>query len=219
MIEGTDGSGKATQTGLLVERIKQAGHKVAMVDFPRYAESSSYFITKYLNGGYGAPEDVGPERASLFYALDRFDASFEMRQWINDGKIVVANRYVGSNMGHQGSKIADSAERQKFFRWVHELEYGIMAIPKPDISLFLHVPTEIAYELISKKERRDYIKDGKRDLVESDINHLRNAENTFREMARLFPDEFYEVECAPEGKLMTPEEISGRIWESVQKYV
>src|SRR3989344_7282631 len=82
VIEGTDGSGKATQTGLLVERLKAIGRKVAMVDFPRYGNPSGYFIEKYLNAGYGDMSEIGPEKASLFYALDRFDASPDIRSWL-----------------------------------------------------------------------------------------------------------------------------------------
>src|ERR1700710_788716 len=93
VIEGTDGSGKATQTGFLVERLKKEGRKVAIVDFPRYSNPSCYFIEKYLNAGYGTMAEIGPEKASLFYALDRFDASADMRSWLSEGAVIVANRY------------------------------------------------------------------------------------------------------------------------------
>lgn len=219
VIEGTDGSGKATQTGLLVERLKQAGHKVAMVDFPRYSNPSCYFIEKYLNAGYGDISEIGPEKASLFYALDRFDASSDVRAWLADGAIVIANRYVASNMGHQGSKIEDPAARKNFFKWVHDLEYVTLGIPKPDVNILLHMPSETAYELIGQKSDRAYLKGGKRDMHEGSIEHLRLAEATYKEMIRMFPAEFLEVECAPGGVLLSPEDIAAKVWESVQKYI
>lgn len=219
VIEGTDGSGKATQTGLLVERLKNEGRKVAMIDFPRYSNPSSYFIEKYLNAGYGDLGAIGPEKASLFYALDRYDASADLRSWLADGAIVIANRYVASNMGHQGSKIDDPEARRRFFEWVHALEYDTLGIPKPDMNIFLHVPSGIAYDLVAQKGDRAYLKGGKRDMHETDIGHFRRAESTYEEMIRMFPDEFLEIECAPEGKLLPPERIAGLIWESVKKLI
>jgi len=218
-IEGTDGSGKATQTGLLVERLKAEGRRVAIVDFPRYAQPSAYFIEKYLNGGYGSIAEIGPEKASLFYALDRFDASAEVRSWLQDGAVVIANRYVASNMGHQGAKIKDGAERQRFFAWVHDVEYRLLGIPKPNMNVFLYVPSEIAYGLIDQKGDRAYLKGGKRDMHEGDREHLQKAEATYREMVRMFPEDFLTIECAPAGVLLSPEDIAGRIWESVQKFL
>src|SRR3989344_4731037 len=219
VIEGTDGSGKATQTGLLVERLKAAGRKVAMVDFPRYGNPSSHFIEKYLNGGYGDMSEIGPEKASLFYALDRFDASPDIKSWLADGAVGVANRYVASNMGHQGSKIKDAEARSDFFKWIHDLEYGILGIPRPDINILLHVPAETAYELVGQKGDRAYLKGGRRDMHEGSVEHLRQAETTYKEMMAMFPQEFLGIECAPGGKLLPPEEISAKIWESVQNYI
>ena len=109
VIEGTDGSGKTEQFNRLVLRLPE-GFAFKTLDFPQYDEPSSYFVREYLNGHYGALEDeaIGPRRASLFYALDRFDASEKkLKKWLADGTAVIANRYVGSNMGHQGGKIGD----------------------------------------------------------------------------------------------------------------
>ena len=99
VIDGTDGSGKTVQTSLLVERLKKEGHPVEFIEFPQYGQKSSGLIEEYLNGKYGSAEEVGPYRASIFFACDRFAASSKMKGWLSDGKIVVANRYVFSNMG------------------------------------------------------------------------------------------------------------------------
>jgi dTMP kinase len=217
VIEGTDGSGKATQIDLLLERLKKEGREAAGFDFPRYGDPSCYFVEKYLNGGYGSMEEIGPEKASLFYALDRFDASPEIRRLLDAGQMVVANRYVASNMGHQGSKIADPAARQKFFEWIRGLEYGVLGIPKPDLNIFLHVPAETAYGLVAKKVSRKYINGAERDIHEADIEHFRKTEGIYEAMAQMFPREFARVECAPDGELLPPEEISERIWQVLQK--
>src|SRR3954463_14488919 len=103
VLEGSDGSGKTTQFELLKNRLIDEGHEVEVFDFPRYDKPSSYFVTRYLNGQYGPASKVNPYTASLFYALDRFEAAPEIRKALSAGKIVLSNRYVGSNMAHQGS--------------------------------------------------------------------------------------------------------------------
>src|SRR3989338_7021246 len=104
-LEGTDGSGKTTQFKLLVEALRSRGLKVATVDFPQYGQPSAFFVEYYLNGRYGGASKVGPYRASLFYALDRFQAAASIKKLLSQGKIVLANRFTLSNAGHQGGKI------------------------------------------------------------------------------------------------------------------
>src|SRR3990167_2182385 len=111
-IEGTDGSGKGTQTKLLAERLKNEGFEVAEFDFPRYSEPSSHFIQEYLNGVYGTSEEVGPYTGSLFFALDRYEAAPQIRKALSEGKVVLANRFTGSNMAHQGTKFVHAEERR-----------------------------------------------------------------------------------------------------------
>src|SRR3989338_1874888 len=105
VLEGMDGSGKATQTKLLVEALKTKGHDVIKIDFPQYSKASAGLIENYLKGMYGSSSDVGPYRASIFYACDRYDLSFQIRQWLQKGNIVIADRYLASNIGHQGGKL------------------------------------------------------------------------------------------------------------------
>ena len=214
MIEGTDGSGKGTQTDLLVERLKAEGHAVQSISFPRYGERSAAMVEDYLHGKYGTAAEVGPYRASIFYAADRYAASTEMKTWLDEGKVVIANRYVGSNMGHQGGKIADPEERSRYFTWVRDLEYTIFGIPKPDVNLILHVPAEVASALIDQKEDRAYLQGKKRDIHEADLAHLKAAEVSYLDMAARFP-EFTLVECAPNGELLSRELIHDLIWQQV----
>ena len=215
VIDGTDGSGKATQTQLLIEELKLGGHKVEMADFPQYGQKSAGLVEDYLNGKYG---QVSPQAASIFYAVDRFDASFKIKQWLEEGKIVVANRYVTANAGHQGGKIADDIDRMKFFRWLDNLEYTIFNIPKPDLNIILHMPAEMAQKLVDKKSSdvRKYANGKKRDLHEADLLHLQNAEKVYMEISKLFPNTKL-VECVSGGQLLTPPEVSNKVWELVRR--
>ncbi|OGZ08109.1 MAG: hypothetical protein A2942_03450 [Candidatus Lloydbacteria bacterium RIFCSPLOWO2_01_FULL_50_20] len=183
VIDGTDGSGKGTQSALLIERLSREGKEAKLADFPQYGQSSAFFVEKYLRGEYGTLESVDAYKASLFYALDRYDASFHMRKWLDLGTIIVSNRYVSSNMGHQAGKIADPKEREKFLAWLKDLEYGMLAIPRPDVNILLFMPPEVGQSLVDKKGDRAYTQGKKRDLHEGDIEHLRHASKAYREVA------------------------------------
>lgn len=215
VIEGIDGSGKTEQLRRLSARLKRTGRRVSTVHFPRHGKPSAYFVDRYLNGAYGSADKVGPYRTSLFYALDRFEASEKIHAWLKRGDIVLADRYTISNMGHQGSKIPKRSERLKFFAWLHNLEYGILGIPKPDRVVVCNMPAKIAYGLIAKKRRRGYIKNGKRDVHEADRRHLARAEHAYVEAALAFPRDFRIVKCASDGKLLSVEEIHEKVWAAV----
>ena len=120
VIEGGDGSGKTTQFNLLKEKLISDGYKLETIDFPQYGQPSAVMLEKYLNGDFGSAKEVGAYRASIFYAIDRYAASFKMKSWLSEGKIVLANRYATSNMVHQAGKIKDSLERDKFLNWLDE---------------------------------------------------------------------------------------------------
>ncbi len=218
MIEGTDGSGKALQTSLLVEHFKKEGYEVEKISFPQYGEPSAFLVEQYLNGKYGTADEVGPQKASILYAVDRFAAAPKIREWLNSEKIVIANRYVASNMGHQGGKIKDSEERQKYFEWNYDLEYNILNIPKPSVNIILHVTPEISQQLVDKKEAREYLKGKKRDIHENDLDHLYNAEQAYLNIAQMYP-EFDLVECVHEEHILPPEKIHDKVWDIVSQHI
>ena len=218
VIDGTDGSGKATQTNLLVDKLKKEGHQVEMADFPQYGAKSAGLVEEYLNGKYGSAKEVGPYRASIFYACDRYDASFKIKQWLSQGKVVITNRYVASNMAHQGGKITDLQERKNYFDWIQKLEYEIFAIPKPDINIILHVDARIAQKLVDNKGYRDYVNGSKRDLHEADLQHLRDAEKIYLEIANNYSG-FKLIECVQDGKIMSREQIHEQLWQEVIKII
>lgn len=210
VIDGTDGSGKTTQFNLLVEKLKAEGFAVELADFPQYNTKSAGLVEEYLSGKYGNADEVTPYQSSIFYAVDRFDASFKIRQWLKDGKIVIANRYVSASLGHQGGKIDNPLERKVFFNWLYELEYKLFNIPKPDLSLILHVEADIAQKLAANRHREDWV--GKtRDIHEENLNHLQKAEQVYLEIAQMFPD-FKLIKCTREGEIMTREEIHELVW-------
>lgn len=216
VIDGTDGSGKATQTQLLVDRLTKAGFSVEMMDFPQYGQKSAGLVEEYLNGKYGPADEVGPYRASIFYASDRYDASFKLKKWLEEGKIVISNRYVTANMGHQGGKIADDEERKKYFEWLYSLEYEIFNIPKPDLNIILHVDAAVAQKLVDQKGARDYVGGEKRDIHEADINHLRNAEKVYIEIAHTFSN-FKLINCTRNNEIMSREAISDLVWKEMER--
>ena len=219
VLDGTDGSGNAVQSAILLKHLQKMGHRCEIVDFPQYGQPSAFFVEEYLNGKYGGWKEVGPKRASLFYALDRYDVAKKINKALSRGKIVLANRYVASNMGHQGAKISNLAKKKDFFKWVYDLEYNILGIPKPDLNIFLHVPAQVAYRLVWKKEKRKYLHGKKRDIHEKDLRHLYQAEKSYLMALRLFPRDFKVINCVRDDKLMSIEDIASRIWGMVKKYL
>lgn len=217
VIEGTDGAGKGEQSLRLVKRIKDSGENVVLFDFPRYSEPSSWFISQYLNGIFGTLQEINPKTASLFYMLDRYAAAPDIRTAIEAGSVVVSNRYVASNLGHQGSKFHNADERHHYFEWDYELEYGINSIPKPDLNIILHIPANIAQGLVDKKMERQYLTGKKRDLHESDIDHLTRTEETYLQMVEMYPEDFTVVECVVNGQLLSIEEVHEKVWTIARK--
>ncbi|MFZ2125790.1 MAG: hypothetical protein WA087_01530 [Candidatus Saccharimonadales bacterium] len=212
-IEGGDGSGKATQAELLSKHCRdKLGRHVLKVSFPRYGEPSGYYAGRYLDGAYGAANDVHPEIASLPYAIDRFAARDEILAALNEpNSIVIADRYVASNMAHQGTKIADSNERKEFYERIMQTEYDILGIPRPNKNIVLLVPAETAQQNVDKKAPREYT-NKKRDIHEADTSHLEKAKKNYEELCILYPDEFTPIKCTDEEKRMrTIEEIQTEI--------
>jgi thymidylate kinase/thymidylate synthase ThyX len=215
VIEGTDGSGKGTQFALLAERLKNAGYDVATFDFPQYEEPSSYFVKEYLNGEYGTAEEVGPYTGSLFYALDRYAAAASIRQAISSGKIVLANRFTGSNMAHQGTKFDNDEERRGYFIWLDNLEFMMLKVPRPDKSFVLRVPAETAQQLVDKKDARSYT-DKKRDIHEADLAHMKKSVNVYDDLCQIFPRDFQRIDCVRSGSLLSIETINDILWETIK---
>lgn len=207
-IEGIDGSGKATQTKLLVEHLKKEKYNVQTLDFPGYERN--FFgrtVRRYLQGEFGPAADVNPYLASVLYAADRWESSKQIRQWLDTGNAVVLDRYVESNLIHQTIKMEDE-EQKKFTEWILQMEYAVFKLPKPDLTFFLHIPMQVSYELMQKRGR-------KLDGLEGDLAHQEAAERQCLKLAQLLKWET--IECTRDGKLLPPEAIHQMVWKVVRE--
>jgi len=214
VIEGTDGSGKATQSKLLMERLNSEGHDAVYVEFPQYGSPSASMVEEYLNGRLGTADEVGPYRASIFYAVDRYAKSKEMKKWLEEGKIIICNRYVSANKGHQAGKLKDNEEIDKFLSWINDLEYNIFGIPKPDKVILLYMPCEIGQKLVDKKGHRDYVGGEKKDIHEADINHLKDAEKAYKYVAA--KEAWSVIECNNGEEPLSIEDIQEKVYSEVK---
>ena len=202
VFEGADGSGKTTQAKLLFNFLKKNKTPAKYISFPRY-ESSLWgkMVRRYLGGDFGKVADVDPYFASTLYAGDRFSAADQIRSWLGEGKIIVCNRYVGSNIAHMGAKIKDKGLRIKYINWLEELEYGENKIPREDLVIFLRVPVEVSRNLIGGR---------KLDIHEKDLDYLVKVVNIFGEIAKS-KSHWSKVDCTENGEILKPEEIHKKV--------
>jgi len=211
-IEGGDGSGKATQAEILRQFMSEKlGKHVMKVSFPRYGEDSAYYAAEYLNGAYGSADSVSGDLASLAYAVDRYAASGDIKECLDNNGFVIADRYVASNLAHQGTKFQDKNERAAFYERMRNTEYGILGIPRPDKNIVLIMPTDHAQSNVDKKATRSYTSK-KRDIHEADASHLDRAKSNYEELCDIYPDEFTPIKCTDEkGNMRTIEDIQREI--------
>ncbi|MDO8265433.1 MAG: FAD-dependent thymidylate synthase [Candidatus Saccharibacteria bacterium] len=214
VIEGTDASGKTTQFKLLADRLSKQGYDVVTFDFPQYDQESSFYVREYLSGKYGNAEQVGPYTASVFYALDRYAAKDAIAQAIQSGKIVLANRFTGSNMAHQGTKFAHPEERRGYFIWLDNLEYQMLGIPRPTFSAVLRVDADTSARLL--KERAEQDPEHKTDIHEANTDHLRKSVDVYDDLCTLFPKDFNRIDCVRNNQLMTIEQIHELLWSLIE---
>lgn len=219
VIDGLDGSGKATQTKLLLARLKKEGYKVAVTDFPQYYNSFfGKMVGRYLSGEFGKINQVSPYLASILYALDRWQAKEKMQKWLKEGRIIVSNRYVSANQIHQTAKIKGERDKEKFLKWLDEMEYRVFGIPKPDLILYLNIPFQIGQRLVIKKGTRGYIGGIKRDIHERDKKHLSEAQKQCFALAKKFTH-WREIKCIKNSKILSKNNITEEVWRVVKKII
>lgn len=216
VIDGVDASGKETQTKLLLEKLQSSGKRARMISFPAYDEPSSTLVKMYLNGDFGKnPGDVNAYAASSFFAADRY-ATFK-RDWgrdYADDVIILADRYVSSNMIHQASKISSEREKNEFMDWLDDFEYNRYGLPKPDITLFLDMPVEWGQKLMQNRANKIDGSDSS-DIHESNSRYLQNSYNTAIYAAKKYG--WKHISCVDEDGVRPIEDIHNEIFEEVLK--
>ncbi len=216
VIEGTDCSGKETQSKLIQEKLTKLGYKVVVFSFPMYDTPTGKIVGGSFLGKpeisksyFNNPSNVDGKVASLYYAADRLYNIKKIEEYIKKNYIIFFDRYTTSNMAHQGSKIKNKQERLNMYKWIEELEYNLLGLPKPDITIFLHMPYKEACIL---KQNRTYL-----DEVEKNKEYLINSEKTYIELSKLY--NFNTIECVKDNKIKTIEEINEELLSIVLKEI
>ena len=213
VIEGTDGSGKSTQFKLLTQRLEQEGCVFQKLVFPQYSEPSSALIRMYLGGEFGSsPSDVNAYAASTFFAVDRY-ASYKKvwGKWYEEGGLVVSDRYTTSNAVHQASK--EPEEKQKeFLAWLYALEYDHLGLPRPDLVIYLDVPTDFTEQMMRRREQDT---NTHADIHEQNPVYLEQCRQAALDVAQRCG--WTVVNCAENGTLRTIEDIHEEIYRYVTK--
>ena len=213
VIEGTDGSGKSTQFRLLTSRLEQEQVAFQKLVFPRYSEPSSALIRMYLGGEFGtSPNSVNAYAASTFYAVDRY-ASYKMDwgEWYENGGLVVSDRYTTSNAVHQASKEPEE-KREAFLAWLYDLEYGKLGLPKPDLILYLDVPTDFTETMMRRREQDTHTH---ADIHEQDLAYLAACRQSGKAAAEFYG--WQVIQCVRDGKMRSIEDIHEEIYRLVRQ--
>ena len=214
-IEAGDGSGKATQTKALYDRLLSEGYQVLKVEYPDYQSESSALVRMYLGGEFGQQaENVSAYGASAFFAVDRY-ASYllKWRQAYESGWIILADRYTTSNMVHQAVKLKDSAEREEFLTWLWDFEFGRLQLPVPDRVIYLDMPPEISDRLINSRAAKDSSR--QKDIHEKDTSYLHHCHRAYNEVAEKYG--WVKISCAQQGNLRTVHDIHEDVYQAVKE--
>ena len=222
VLEGLDGAGKSTQIKKLREMFAEQGIPSEYIHFPRF--DAPYFgdmIARFLRGEFGSVDQVDPYIVAMLYAEDRRDASALIRGWMDQGKVVIADRYVYSNIGYQCAKVETAQKREELKQWIFSLEYDYFKIPRPDVSLFLDVPFAFTERKLTEQREgddRNYLNGGK-DIHEASLSLQQAVRRVYLETAA--EDEALQVvDCSnQEGGMASPEEIFSRIESVVSQII
>ena len=211
VLEGTDGSGKSTQFRLMAQRLTDEKVEFRRLVFPRYENESSALIRMYLGGQFGTkPSDVNAYAASAFYAVDRY-ASYKQDwgKWYEDGGLILSDRYTTSNAVHQASK--ETGENQDaFLKWLYEFEYDKLRLPRPDLILYLDVPTDFTEAMM---RRREADTNTHADIHEQDMTYLATCRRTGKAAAEYYG--WTVIDCVKDGKMRTIDDIHEEIYRHV----
>jgi dTMP kinase len=216
-LEGIDGSGKRTQLDLLARELDARGLATYRISFPRYESFCGELVGRYLNGDFGPLDAIDPHLSALLYAGDRLEAKPEIDAALSSGKLVLADRYIGSNLAHQSARVPPE-RREEFFVWLKRLEYGLYGLPVEDLVVYLRVPVAEAHRLVGLKTARAYT-NLKRDIQEADIKHLEQTAIIYDRLAT--ESNWVRIDCinTASGVLYSPEEIHRGVLQAVENRV
>ena len=210
VIDGGDGSGKATQSKLLLDYFKKNSLPIKYFDFPQYSLTfHGKTVAQFLKGNFGGINQVSPYLASLAYALDRLSAKEQLIDSLKKGNYVLANRYVTSNMAHQGAKFSDLKEKTKFLKWIYELEYKVHRLPQEDVMIYLHLPAEVSTQLISSRGLE-------KDIHEQNLVYLKNTEQTYLTLCEKYKH-WIKIDCQENNHLLSPQVIHTKIIQQLKE--
>lgn len=221
VLEGVDGSGKSTQIAKLRQMLDKAGVANEYIHFPRFdAPFFGELIARFLRGELGSVEQVDPYIVAMLYAGDRHDAKRLIDGWLAEGKVVICDRYVYSNIGYQCAKIADPEGRDRLAEWIFDLEYNHFAIPRPDVSLFLDVPfafTERKLQEVRTGDDRDYLNGGK-DIHEQSLELQQMVRQVYLDAATK-DENMHIIDCSEAEAMAAPDVIFERVAAALTPYL
>lgn len=210
IIEGTDGAGKSTQLKKLLEYFKKNNVKASTFDFPQYEKTFfGAFVAGFLNGEFGRARNINPYFASIPYAGDRWQAKDDLKKELDNGKIVVCDRYATSSMAYHSVKLAPP-DRSKFIDWQEKLEYEVFGIPKEDLVIYLYVPLKIAQELMSYRKKKAYLNGHDKDQHEENVGYLKKVEKMYLWLSK-YKKNWVRIDCVKNGKMRSIEDIHEEI--------
>lgn len=213
IIEGTDGSGKETQSKLLYSRLKEMGYKVKRISFPNYSNKACYPVKMFLNGEFGNINNISPYASSSFYTVDRYASyKIEWEQFYKEGGIVISDRYTISNIIHQANRIKNEKEFNEYCDWLLDFEWNKFELPKPDKTIFLDVPYNFSNELIKNRPNK-ITGENKKDILEADENQKLRAYKVAKKITQKY--NFNLVECIKDNKLKNINDIHNEIFNII----
>ena len=213
-VEGIDGSGKRTQVDLLAKSLGRRGYSVYSTGFPQYNSWFGTMVGRFLNGELGSLETVDPHFTALLYAGDRFEAKPKLGAALESGQIVLADRYIASNLAHQTARVP-AGQRNEFLAWIEHLEYNIYGLPRESLILYLRVPPVHAQTLVKQKSARPYTS-AKQDLLEASLHHLEDAAEMYDSLSRRAP--WATIQCfdATRNTIRPADEIAADVFAAVE---
>lgn len=219
VIDGADGSGKGTQVGLLVEKLRSEKYKVAVFDFPMYETHFGSIVGRALKGEFGDFLKLDPYIGSMPYTLDRVAAKPILEFALLHNDFVICNRYTPSNIAYQAAKLS-RRKVLEFVEYMEKSEYEVLGLPKPDLILYLSVATSISFKLIEEKSKRDYLgKKGARDMLEANFQYQKRVSLMYKRLAKRDPASWRVVDCMKGRNLMTREEVASAIFSTLDPFL